>query len=166
VERSSCAQTLRLTSFVNVLGVWPYVRSPQAGVPQRAAPQTTHIHNIHTYLRILSSTHQYHTQACFIRIAYKLSRRKREAYGSGGSYAGLAGKGGSRSWTVSISSLRTENAVADCIMPKEEKVCKTFDDWHTFYSHLPLSPSQTIYHRKRHDIVSRVVDFASTAASN
>ena len=37
----------------------------------RAASQTTRIHNMHTYLRILTypiprSTHQYRTQACFI----------------------------------------------------------------------------------------------------
>jgi hypothetical protein len=43
-------------------------------VPQafpHAASQNTHIHNMHTYLRILTypilrSTHQYRTQACFI----------------------------------------------------------------------------------------------------
>jgi hypothetical protein len=94
-------------------------------------------------------------------------RLKCEAYGSGGSYAILAGKDGSRSdsWTVSMSSLGTEDVVAGCSMLKE-KVCRTFDDWHPFflYLHLPLSHSQLIYHRKRHDIVYLVVDFA--AASN
>jgi hypothetical protein len=88
------------------------------------------------------------------RNFYDVSHRKREVYGSGGSYAILAGKDESRSWTVSMSSLRTEDAVADCSMLKEN-VC---DDWHTFFTCISLPHSQSIYHRKRHDIVYRVVD--------
>jgi hypothetical protein len=67
------------------------------------------------------------------RNVYYVSRRKCDAYGYGRSYAVLAVKDGSRSWTVSVSSLRGEDAVADCGMLKE-KVCKTFDDWHTFFT--------------------------------
>lgn len=66
-------------------------------------------------------------------------RRKREAYVSGGSYAVQAGKDGSLSWTISMSRLWTEDAVADCSMLKE-KVCKTFDDWHTFFTRTPPLP--------------------------
>jgi hypothetical protein len=67
-------------------------------------------------------------------------RRKREAYGPSGSYAVLAGEDGSHSWTVSMSSLRTEDAVADCSMLKE-KVRKPFDDWHTFFTCISHSPA-------------------------
>jgi hypothetical protein len=67
------------------------------------------------------------------RNVYDVSRRKCEAYGSGRSYAVLPGKDESRSWTVSMSSLRTEDAVTNCSMLKE-KVCETFDDWLTFFT--------------------------------
>jgi hypothetical protein len=61
------------------------------------------------------------------RNVYDVSRRKRDseaAYGSGRSYTVLAGKDGSCSWTVSISSLRTDDAVADCGMLKEKVCCE------------------------------------------
>ena len=64
--------------------------------------------------------------------------KKCEAYGSGGSHA-EAGKDGSRSWTVSVSNLRTENVLADCIVLKE----KVFDDLHPFLTR--ISHSLSIY---------------------
>lgn len=57
--------------------------------------------------------------------------RKRETYGPGGSYAVLAGKDGSRA--LGLSSLKTEDAVADWSV-LEEKERKTLDDWYTFFT--------------------------------
>jgi hypothetical protein len=58
-----------------------------------------------------------HTNTVY-RNNYDVSRRKCEGY-DGGSYAILAGKDGSNSWTVCMSSFRTEDAVEDCSMLKE-----------------------------------------------
>ena len=56
---------------------------------------------------------------------------------------GISREGRSRSWTVSVSNLRTEGAVTDCSMLNlKEKVCKTsFDNWHAFFIYISHSPT-------------------------
>ncbi len=53
-------------------------------------------------------------------------------YGSGGSYAVLAGKGRSRPWTVKH-------------LKPQDKDCKTFDDWQTVFTCVP-SPTLSLFY--------------------
>ncbi|KAG6375527.1 cytochrome b5 [Boletus reticuloceps] len=75
--------------------------------------------------------------------------RKRDVYGSGGSYNIFAGKDGSKG--LGMSSLKPEDAVPDySALPENER--KVLDDWHSFFM-------------KRYNIVGRVTDMPEAVAS-